>query len=60
MPWPRLDLDQIVRLDHRRHVAIDELAPVVVHDPRPGVFTGSSAACSSVATDRPSRSISSL
>ena len=41
IPWvPRLrfDIDQVMRLDHRRDIVIDELTAVIVHDPRFGVF----------------------
>ena len=38
MSGPGFDIDQVMRLDHRRDIAIDELAAVIVHDSRFGVF----------------------
>ena len=34
MPRPGLDVDQVVRLDDCSDIAIDELAAVIVNDPR--------------------------
>jgi hypothetical protein len=39
VPRSGLDIDQVVRLDHRRDVTIDELAAMIVHDPRFEVFS---------------------
>jgi hypothetical protein len=32
------DIDQVMGFDHRRDVAVDELAAVIVHDPWFGPF----------------------
>jgi hypothetical protein len=55
-----LDIDQVVRLDDRRDVAIDELAAVIVPTRGLTSLAASSVVCSSIATDLPSKLGSSL
>ena len=60
MPRFGFNIDQVVRLDDRRDIAINELATVVVHHPGFGILPRFERCLDSIATDLPSRLINSL